>query len=309
MEKFDSMKFKALGKTGERIPAVGIGTWKLGTDRDTEMKAIRVGLELGMRMVDTAELYANESLVGKAIEGEEGVLVATKVSPNHLHADDIENSCNQSLKALGVKTIDLYQIHWPNSKISVSETMAAMEKLVKEGKIRYIGVSNFSVKELEEAQGALKSNEIVSNQVEYSVVVRDPERTMLDYARKNSITIIAYSPLGAGALFSKRLEGLYGILDQIGKKHGKSPAQVALNWLVSKDMVVAIPKASNADHMRENAGGVDFSLDRKEMLGIDSFRVKAAARTSTSRFHTLIKNTAPLWSDFMADRYRKKLQK
>ena len=156
---------KFLGKTGVKISEIGLGTWKYQSNSEP----LRVGISQGATHIDTAEMYGTEEIVGEAIEGlRNDVFLATKVSPSHLHYDDVLRAAEGSLKRLGVKTIDLYQIHWPNSRVPIKETMHAMEELVKQDKIRFIGVSNFSVREMKEAQEAMASQEIVSNLVEYN---------------------------------------------------------------------------------------------------------------------------------------------
>lgn len=259
-----------LGKTGEKIPVLGLGTWNLGRKPQQEIEALKEGFRLGIRFVDTAEMYHTEDIVGKALAGESGVFVATKVSPHHFHHDDVIKSCNESLRNLGIKRIDLYQLHWPNPRIPIAETMRAMEKLVADGKIRHIGVSNFSINEMEEARASMKSNEIVSNQVEYNPFVRGVEGEFYDYCRKNRITIIAYSPFGSGKLFRDKGSKLYMLLEGIGKKYGKSVAQVVLAWLVSKGNVVPIPKASSKEHVKEIAESV-FRLEKDDVEEINRF--------------------------------------
>lgn len=264
------METLELGRTGEAIPALGIGTWKYGVDADREVGALKEAFRLGVRFVDTAEMYHTEDIVGRALKGEEGVFVATKVSPDHFHHDDVIRACNQSLKNLGLERIDLYQLHWPNQRVPIAETMNAMEELVEQGKIRHIGVSNFSVRETEEARAALKSNEIVSNQVEYSVTVRDVENGLLDYCKKNGITVIAYSPFGSGRLFAGRNSKLAAMLGEVGRKYSKSAAQVALAWLISKGNVAPIPKASSKEHIAEIAGSA-FKLENEDLDRINRF--------------------------------------
>lgn len=256
------MKFKILGKTKEKIPAIGMGTWKLPNTSES-MKALRIGMKAGIKFIDTAEIYGTEETVGEAIRNEE-VFLATKVSPQHFRYNDVIKACDNSLKRLGVKTIDLYQLHWPNPLVPISDTMKAMEELVKQGKIRYIGVSNFPVKKTIAAQEAMKKNEIVSNQVEYSPFVRDIENDILPFCQKEKITVIAYSPFNRGHLFERNPE-IKKVLEKIGIKYGKTVAQVTLNWLVSKDSVVAIPKAADGNHVRENAAAADFNLKKEDI--------------------------------------------
>lgn len=260
------MKFKILGKTKEKIPAIGMGTWKLENTKN-DVVALKLGMKLGMKFIDTAELYGTEETVGEAIKNEE-VFVATKVSPHHFRYNDVIKACDNSLRKLGIKTIDLYQLHWPNPIIPISNTMKAMEELVKQGKIRYIGISNFSVKRTIAAQESLKRNEIVSNQVEYSPIERGIEKDLIPFCEKEKITVIAYSPFRHGALFGKNAE-VRKALEEIAEKHKKTVAQVTLNWLISKEEVVAIPKAANLKHTKENAGAADFKLDKKEIELID----------------------------------------
>lgn len=265
------MEYKTLGNTREKISAIGIGTWKMGTNIEEEVKAIRAAIEHGVNLVDTAEMYGTEHIVREALGGYDNIFVATKVSPSHFHYADVIRACNASIERLGVREIDLYQLHWPNLNIPIKETMQAMEELAKQGRIRHIGVSNFSVSELKEAQAALKGNDIVSNQVEYSVLVRDPENGLLNYCKQEHITLIAYSPLARGAIFEKKYEALRKKLEGIGGKYGRSASQVALNWLIRREPVIAIPKASTAQHSEENAGAAGFRLSDRDIREINDF--------------------------------------
>lgn len=269
------MEFKYLGRTREKIPVLGLGTWRIGggwysadysKDREA-VEALKLGLKLGMRFIDTAEGYGKghaEELVGEAIRNER-VFIATKVSPEHFKYEDIIKSCEASLKRLKVKQIDLYQLHWPNPNVPIEETMRAMEKLVEEGKIRYIGVSNFSVEEMKEAQEALKKYEIASNQVEYSLLSRDVEKDVLPFCQKEKITLIAYSPLAQGKIFKYAKP-----FERICKKYGKTISQVALNWLIRKKQVVAIPKAINPDHVKENFGAIGWKMKESDIKKLEA---------------------------------------
>ncbi len=290
------MEFKQLGKTGVRIPVVGMGTWKFGVDKERDIAALREGIRLGMKFIDTAEMYHSEHIVGDAIDGERYVFVATKVTPHHLHYDDVIRACENSLRELRVKQIDLYQIHWPNKQIPIKETMQAMEQLVKDGKIKYIGVSNFDVAEFEEAQAALKSNEIVSNQVEYSLLVRDPENNgVLDYCKENKVTLIAYSPLVRGALFGNKYKQLNWTLNEIGRKHNRTVSQVALAWLLSKEPVVVIPKASSIEHVRENAAAAGLELSKEELAKIDDALHGQKHSSVAGAFSGILKGSSLPW--------------
>ncbi len=257
------MEFRNLGKTGERIPVLGMGTWAMGnaTDEDermNELESLRRGIELGMTLIDTAEMYGDgksEEIVGEAIDGQtDEVFVATKVSPEHFHQDDILRSCEASLQRLGAKSIDLYQLHWPNPRIQIRETMRAMEQLVFQGKIRHVGISNFSVEQTREAQEALAKNEIVSNQVRYSLTSRSIEHNLLPFCEKEKITIIAYSPLDGGRIPHGRIPR------EVLAKYNMSPAQLMLNWVTYRESVLAIPKASKIKHVEDNADSIMVRL-------------------------------------------------
>ena len=269
------MEFKKLGKTGVEIPVLGLGTWGMGgfSDRhlggeDKAVRALRLGLELGMRFIDTAEMYAHghsEEVVGMAVGKErESVFIATKVSAENLSYEDVIRSCEASLKRLKTNYVDLYQVHWPNTRIPISETMKAMEKLAKDGKVREIGVSNFSVQQTREAQEALSKRTLASNQVEYSLVERSIEENLLPYCMNEQVTIIAYSPVARGHIPGGGWEERWQILDRIAEKYGKTRIQAALNWLICKEPVVAIPKAANLEHVKENAGSVGWTLKRED---------------------------------------------
>ena len=264
------MEFVGLGKSADKLPVVGMGTWKMGRNPNEEIAALKEGIRLGSRFIDTAEMYACEDLVGEAVKGQGEVFIASKVSPHHFHYEDVIKACERSVTQLGVKPIDLYQLHWPNKSVDISETMKAMEELADRGMIRHIGVSNFSLDELKEAQAAMKRHEIVSNQIEYNVMER-PDPLLLDYCRKEKVTIIAYSPLGQGSLYSQGNSGVLERLAGIGSRHGKTASQAALNWLISKGNVSAIPKSGSMEHVRENVGASGWRLSQEDMREIDSF--------------------------------------
>ncbi len=266
------MEFVRLGKTGEKLPVLGMGTWNLGADRSAGVLILKEGIRRGMAFIDTAEMYGNEEIVGEAIRGEEKAFIATKVSPQHFSYEGVLRACEGSLKKLRVRQIDLYQLHWPNKRIAIQETMGAMERLADEGKIRHIGVSNFSLMDLKEAQEAMRRYEIVSNQVEYSILSRMPEEALSNYCMAQGITMIAYSPLGQGALYSEKNEGFLSVLADIGERYGKSASQVALNWLISKGNVSAIPKTENPEHLTENLGSIGWRLSEADIKRLDLLR-------------------------------------
>jgi diketogulonate reductase-like aldo/keto reductase len=269
------MELKKLGKTSVEIPVLGLGTWGIGGlsssrrgGEEKDASALRLGLELGMRFIDTAEMYAHghsEDVVAMAVgEERDGVFIATKVSAENLAYEDVLRSCEASLKRLKTNYVDLYQVHWPSSHIPILETMRAMEKLVEAGKVREIGVSNFSVKQTREAQEALSRKTVASNQVEYSFVERSIEHDLLPYCVKEHLTLIAYSPIARGHIARGGQDERWRALDSVAQKYGKTRTQVALNWLICKEQVVAIPKAGNPEHVRENAGAAGWRLEAED---------------------------------------------
>jgi len=276
----NEMEHKELGKSGVKIPALGLGTWGIGGfsnrhvgGEDEAARALQLGLELDMRFIDTAEEYArghSEEVVAKAVAKErESVFIATKVSKENLSYEGVLRSCDASLKRLQTNYVDLYQVHWPNPSIPIAETMRAMEKLVADGKLRFVGVSNFSVQQTREAQKALSKAQLVSNQVEYNLLDRSIENDLLPFAEKEHITIIAYSPIARGQISGSGRDSRWKLLERIAAKYGKTQVQVALNWLIIRDPVVAIPKAVRLDHVRENAGAAGWKLSQEDQDELD----------------------------------------
>ena len=266
------MDLQELGGTGERVPDVGLGTWAYTGGSEP----LRRGVEVGAFLIDTAEAYRTEDAVGAAIAGiRGGVFVATKVSPSHFRRRDVHKACDESLKRLNVDVIDLYQLHWPNDRIPITETMGAMEELVEAGKIRYIGVSNFSVEEMEEAQAALSKSRIASNQVEYSLTERSIEPDVLPYCQANAITVIAYSPLARGLGNFGKGDGAKA-LEDVAARNGRTVAQVALNWCLGHDRVMVIPKSNSAARVEENCGSSGWRLPDEDIAALEAaFPAKA----------------------------------
>lgn len=273
------MEYRALGKTGEKVAAIGLGTWEMGGgfspsySHDKEaIDAIRYAIELGMTHIDTAEIYGaghSEELVGEAIKGfkRDELFIATKVWHTNLRYEDVLKACERSLRRLQLSYVDLYMIHWPSSEVPLSETMKAMERLYREGKVRYLGVSNFSSSQIEEARSHLSTTDIVSNQVEYNLYKRKIESKLMPYCFENGITIIAYSPLARGALTAEleRPESRKGrLIKELADKYSRTPVQVALNWVIWHDQVIAIPKAIQKRHLDENAGATGWKLARED---------------------------------------------
>jgi len=301
------MEYVNLGKSGIKVSIIGLGAWQAsgktwGADVEDEniVKAIRRAYELGINFIDTAEAYGNghsEEVVGKAVKeiGRENLVIATKVHGAHLRYNELLKAAEHSLKRLGIKEIDLYQVHWPDpwEQIPLKHTMRAMEQLYKEGKIRAIGVSNFAVRDLEEARKHLSVTDIVSNQVRYNMLQREIEEEVLPYCKRESISIIAWSPIAQGALTGKynisnkpsddvrrgnklfsdynlrEISKLIPVLEKVAKARNKTVAQVALNWLLRKGNVIPIPGAKNPRQAEENAGAADWRLTSQELKEIE----------------------------------------
>jgi len=276
------MEFKELSD-GFKIPVLGIGTWKMGggltvdrTHDREDVLAIKTATKLGITHIDTAELYGNghaEELVGEAIQEfkREELFITTKVKSENLRYDYLISAAKRSLKRLRTSYIDLYLIHSPNPDIPIEETMKAMEYLVENKLTRFIGVSNFSVEQIEEAQKHAK-NKIVANQIEYNLLTRnrgqftnDMESEIIPYCQKNGIMVIAYRPLAKGELAKPGIR----LLDELSEKYGKTQAQVALNWLISKPNIVTIPKAVRIAHIKENLGAIGWRLSKEDMRRLD----------------------------------------
>ena len=254
------MDYLSLGATSQEIPKIGFGTWRFRGGAGVLKRAV----ELGAGFVDTAEVYGTEAIVGGEIAPfRDKMLVATKVSPENLRYDALIEHAEASLRSLKISVIDLYQVHWPNPEIAIAETMRAMETLVADGKVRFIGVSNFSTSQMKEAQDSLTSNPLVANQVQYSLVSRDIEDDVLPYCQENHITVIAYSPMAKGAFDSPN-----DTLRKVAADIGATPAQVMLSWVISHEGVMAIPKTDSVERVDEAVGSVDIrlTLDARETL-------------------------------------------
>ncbi len=242
------MNLKQFGGTGIQVSELAVGTWNYGGGVDP----LRTAIDLGVTFIDTAESYGTEPTVGETTcRIRERVFIASKVSPRHFRYNDVIRAANCSLQQLRTDYLDLYQLHWPNYHVAIAETMAAMERLVDEGKIRFIGLSNFSVAELKRAQRYLTRARIVSNQVKYSLVCRDPEDGLLDYCKTNGVTLLAFSPLATDPKVLTEADE-QDLLGQVAAETGKTRAQVALNWCIARPEVIAIFKADKPGHVREN---------------------------------------------------------
>ena len=295
------MKFVEAG--GARVSAIGVGTWQFGS-REWGYGPVYAGkvagdivkraLELGVNLIDTAEVYGfgrSERIVGEAIRGRrDRVFLATKIFPAGLPFM-IARRARASARRLGVDRIDLYQQHWPNPLFPTRSVMRHMRRLVEDGLVRHVGVSNFSLRGWQESELAL-GGPVLSNQVQFSLVHRQPELELVPWAQREGRIVIAYSPLGQGLLSGKyqqatptnlrrarrefsaesraRLEPLIGALREIGARHGATPAQVSLAWLIRKPNVVAIPGASSVKQLEENVAAGDVDLTDEEAARLDS---------------------------------------
>jgi diketogulonate reductase-like aldo/keto reductase len=264
------MELKELGRTGIKIPEVGVGAWRYSGGANPLRRAV----ELGAFLIDTAEVYGTEEAVGKAIADiRDRVFVATKVSGGHLRRDEVLRAAEASLKRLAINRIDLYQIHWPNSAVPIKETMRAMETLVDRGMVKFVGVSNFTLDDLKGAEAAMSKYPIVANQVLYNLNRHHIEDELLPYCQKNHITIIAYTPLDSGRLarraeYPTNPEGTRA-LETVAAETKKTLAQVALNWCTTRPGVVVIPKSNSEARVVENCGASGWHLSPEQVALLD----------------------------------------
>ena len=236
--------------------------------RDGEVAALRTGIELGMTLIDTAEMYANggaEKVVGEAIAGQrERVFIVTKFYPQNATRERMAAACDRSLRRLGVEQIDLYLLHW-RGDVPLKETLAGFDDLLEARKIRYAGVSNFDVADMTELTRPKNGLErIVTNEVLYNLERRGVEWDLLAWMRQRHRPIIAYSPVEEGLL-----TGSHPVLKRVAERHDATPAQIALAWVIREDGVVAIPKAADSKHLRENRGAADIKLTKRDLDELD----------------------------------------
>jgi diketogulonate reductase-like aldo/keto reductase len=258
-------------KNGFVMPVLGIGTWYMGggflpdsSNDEQDIKALKTAIDLGITHIDTAELYGNghsEELIGKAIKGYDRakLFITSKVFRDHLKYEDVLKSFNKSLKRLGTSYLDLYLIHAPNEGIQLKETIKALDELKEKGLTREIGVSNFSVDQLKEAQSFTK-NRIVINQIHYNLAYQDLQ-DVVDYCQQNDVFITAYRPVERGVLTRPGIK----VLDEMCDKYKKTPAQIALNWLISQDNILTISKTSTVDHLKENLGALNWQMKKNDI--------------------------------------------
>ena len=254
---------------GESVPALGMGTWMIGEDAATraeEIASLQHGIDLGMALIDTAEMYgegASEKLVGEAIRGRrEQVFLVSKVYPHNAGRKAAQAACERSLRRLGIECLDLYLLHWRGSE-PFAETIAAFETLKAQGKIRHWGVSNLDTEDLQEWVDTPGGAAVAVDQVLYNLTRRGIEWDLLPWCQTRRIPVMAYSPIEQARLL--RHSGLCELAGRLGM----TPAQVALAWLLQRDAVIAIPKTSTRQHLEENFAALRFSLEADAVAELD----------------------------------------
>jgi diketogulonate reductase-like aldo/keto reductase len=260
----------------ECVPALGQGTWRMGENtraRKDEVAALRLGIELGMTLIDTAEMYGEggaEKVVADAIDGQrDRVFVVTKVYPHNASRTELPRACERSLKRLRIDAIDLYLLHWRERSTQLAETVETFEKLRTAGKIKRWGVSNFDVDDMEELRSIENGTKCAANQVLYNLENREIESGLLPFLHQRSTknyqpVVMAYSPIGHG-------RGLLesATLKKIAKRHDATTSQIALAWVLRQPRVIAIPKASKEKHVRDNAGSMEIKLTNEDLADLD----------------------------------------
>ncbi len=256
--------------SGEPVPVYGLGTWMMGESdrkRADEIAALRLGLDLGASLIDTAEMYGDgeaEHIVGEAIAGRrDGLFLVSKVLPEHASRQGTIEACERSLKRLRTDRIDLYLLHWRGST-PLEHTLEAFLTLQREGKIRHFGVSNFDTDDMEELIALPGGERCASNQVLYNLKRRGIEFDLVPFCRERGIPIMAYSPIEQGRLLNTP------VLKAVAQRHGATPAQVALAWLVLKPGTIVIPKATNPAHVRDNIAALDLRLTAQDIAELDN---------------------------------------
>ncbi len=261
--------------SGAAMPALGLGTWHMGehpAHREREVRALQLGLDLGMTLVDTAEMYgegAAEEVVGAAIAGRrDSVFLVSKVYPHNATFKGVQAACERSLKRLKTDYLDCYLLHW-RGNVPLQETLEGFQALKQAGKIRDYGVSNFDFDDMEQAWGLEGGAGIAVNQVLYNLARRGIEWNLLPWSQQHKVPVMAYAPLESSSTSDQgALLGNRG-LQAVAQRHGATPAQVALAWLLRQDQVVVIPKASNPDHVRQNRQALDIALTVQDVAELD----------------------------------------
>jgi diketogulonate reductase-like aldo/keto reductase len=255
--------------SGEAVPTLGLGTWRMGEDKGRftdEVAALKLGLDLGMTLIDTAEMYGSggsERVVGEAVAGRrDEIFIVSKVLPSNASRRGTMAACERSLKNLSTDRIDLYLLHWMGS-VPLSETVEAFEQLKRDGKIRHWGVSNLDADEMEDLAGLPAGNQCQTDQVLYNLSRRGPEFDLLPWCRQRSMPVMAYSPVEQGRLARNAR------LDAVAARHGATAGQIALAWVMAQDGVIAIPKAVQPEHVRQNVAALDIALSADDLADLD----------------------------------------
>jgi diketogulonate reductase-like aldo/keto reductase len=265
--------------SGEKVPALGMGAWNIGDDRSAraeEIATLRLGLDLGASLIDTAEMYGDgrsEELVGEALAGRrDEAFIVSKVLPENASRKGTLAACERSLKRLKTDRIDLYLLHWRGS-VPLAETMEAFAALQRAGKIRHYGVSNLDLSDMRELSKGEGGAAVAADQLLYNLARRGIEWDLLPWLRERRVPVMAYSPIEQARLLrDARLAGF-------ARRHGMTPAQAALAWLLGKDGVIAIPKTGRRDRLQENLGALDHPLDAAQLAELDRlFPPPAAAQ-------------------------------
>jgi len=255
--------------SGERVPVLGLGTWRMGErrrNRGDEVAALRLGIDLGMSLIDTAELYDDggaEELVGEAIEGRrDEVFLVSKVQPSNAGRTAAVRACEASLRRLRTDRLDLYLLHW-RSSTPLEETLDAFTRLDEDGKVRHWGVSNFDVSDMAELVDLPAGGAVASDQVVYSLARRGIEADLLPWCQDRGIPVMAYSPVDQGRLLRHR------VVETVARRNNVTPAQIGLAWVLRHDGVVTIPKAGTPEHVRENRAALDLQLTQEDLAELD----------------------------------------
>jgi diketogulonate reductase-like aldo/keto reductase len=255
--------------SGEEIPVLGQGTWGMGENagnKKDEVAALRLGLDLGVTLIDTAEMYANggaEKVVAEAIAGRrDEVFLVSKVLPSHATRKGTITACEQSLRRLQTDHLDLYLLHW-RSSTRLEETLEAFTTLMSTGKIRYWGVSNLDLSDMQELVKTTGGASVATDQLLYNLTRRGIEYDLLPWCRQRNLPIMAYSPVEQGRMLT------HSELQKIATERGATPAQIALAWLLQQDGIIVIPKASTQSHVRENRAALDLHLSKEDLAALD----------------------------------------
>lgn len=264
---------------GSTVPALGQGTWGMGERENSaneEADSLRAGLDLGLTLIDTAEMYANggaERVVGKALVGRrDDAFVVSKVLPSHASRQKTIEACERSLKNLGTDVIDLYLLHWQSS-YALNETVEAFEELVRQGKIKAWGVSNFDTDLMEELLQIAQHGHIGANQVLYNLSRRGPEFDLIPWCEKHAVPVMAYSPIEQGRILKNQ------DLQKLASGLGLAPTVLALAWVIRHPLMIAIPKTSSPKHLKENAQAASLVLDDKTLQALDRIFLPPTQKT------------------------------